>query len=97
MLTDEQLALKKRYLQLHSQVLRHTLGQQVSSTLSPVATVQQRLQTATTWARAHPLLLGGAAVALMFWRPRSLGLLSQRALWLWQTWQRVQTLRGPRP
>lgn len=96
MLTDEQLALKKRYLQLHSTVLRHTLAQQVSSTLSPVATVQQRVQAVTGWARAHPMLLGGAALALVFWRPRNLSMLTQRGLWLWQTWQRVQAMRGPR-
>lgn len=96
MLTDEQLALKKRYLQLHSALLRHNLAEQVTQTLSPVATVQQRLHVASTWARAHPMLLGGAALALMFWRPRSLNLLAQRGLWLWQTWQRVQALCGPR-
>lgn len=96
MLTDEQLALKKRYLQLHSTVLRHTLAQQVSSTLSPVASAQQRVQAVTAWARAHPMLLGGAALALVFWRPRGLDQLVQRGLMLWQTWQRVQTLRGPR-
>lgn len=96
MLTDEQLALKKRYLQLHSALLRHNLAEQVTQTLSPVATAQQRLQGVTSWARAHPMLLGGAALALLLWRPRSLNLLAQRGLWLWQTWQRVQALRGPR-
>lgn len=96
MLTDEQLALKKRYLQLHSALLRHNLAEQVTQTLSPVASAQQRLRVASSWARAHPMLLGGAALALMFWRPSSLNLLAQRGLWLWQTWQRVQALRGPR-
>jgi hypothetical protein len=96
MLTDEQLALKKRYLQLHSALLRHNLAEQVTQTLSPVASAQQRLHAASSWARAHPMLLGGAALALMFWRPSSLNLLAQRGLWLWQTWQRVQALRGPR-
>jgi hypothetical protein len=96
MLTDEQLALKKRYLQLHSALLRHNLAEQVGQALSPVAVAQQRLQGAATWARAHPMLLGGAALALLFWRPRSLNLLAQRGMWLWQAWQRVQALRGPR-
>ncbi len=96
MLTDEQLTLKKRYPHLHIALLRHNLAEHVTQTLSPVATAQQRLHVASTWARAHPMLLGGAALALVFWRPRSLNLLAQRGLWLWQTWQRVQALRGPR-
>lgn len=94
-MTNEELALKKRYLQLHSAVLRHTLAQQVSGTLAPVSHARDRVQSATAWVRRHPMLLAGAAMTLLFWRPRGLTVLAERALWAWQTWQRVQALRGP--
>jgi hypothetical protein len=96
MLTDEELALKKRYLQMHSAVLRHTLAQQVSGTLAPVSHAHERLQAVTSWVRQHPMLVAGAAMTLVLWRPRGLNQLAERALWAWQTWQRVQALRGPR-
>ncbi|HIV71736.1 MAG TPA: YqjK-like family protein [Candidatus Aquabacterium excrementipullorum] len=96
MLTDEELALKKRYLQLHSAVLRHTLAQQVSGTLAPVSNAHERVQAVGSWVRRHPVLVAGAALTLVFWRPRGLSLLAERALWAWQTFQRVQSLRGPR-
>lgn len=96
MLTDEELALKKRYLQLHSAVLRHNLAQQVSGTLAPVSHVHERVQSVTSWVRRHPMLVAGAAVTLMVWRPRGLSLMAERAVWAWQTFQRVQALRGPR-
>ena len=93
---QEELALKKRYLQLHSIVLRHQMQQQLGSALAPLSVAGQRLYTATGWARRHPWLVGGAVAALVLWQPRGLGVLVGRATWWWQTWRSVQAMLASR-
>ncbi len=93
-LTDQQLALKKRLLQHRSALLRTQLGHEAARTVAPVLGLSARVRSGGQWLGAHPWWLVGAAAALLVASPRSIMSLAGRALWLWQTWQKVQPLLG---
>ncbi len=89
----DDIAAKRARLVALAAEQRAALGRQVQPLKMSLRVADQGVAVARTLGR-HPLLVAGAAVLLVAWRPR-------RALrWLqygWMGWQIVLKLRGLRP
>lgn len=80
--------VRKRALIDRSAVLRRQLADDYITLVSPAERVLDRVVGAGHWLRRHPWLLGGVALAWLWWRPRRAVGLSGRLLGAWALWQR---------
>lgn len=85
-------AARKRALIERSAVLRRHLAHDYITLVAPAERVLDRVVGAGHWLRRHPWLLGGVALAWLWWRPRRAVGLGGRLLGAWALWQRWRPL-----
>jgi hypothetical protein len=79
---------RKQALIDRSAVLRRQLAHDYITLVAPAERVLDRVVGAGHWLRRHPWLLGGVALAWLWWRPRRAVGLGGRLLGAWALWQR---------
>jgi hypothetical protein len=99
--------MQTRLIELHQQrgrlleriaYQREALAQQVAPLVGPLSLpgrLLARLQDAKVFVRAHPYLLGTAALAVVVFKPRFVLRWAQRGLLAWRTWRAVRGLIPP--